>query len=239
MTIEDRGDAHVVTHALATDVLTELRDVETEQVAFRKGLVRLGRICGYEIVDGAMETEYVAVETPLTETMGERVRGLDDVVIVNVLRAATPFVEGLLKAFPRARQGVISASRDEQGGRTDDGRFPISVDYVKLPEIRPADTVIVADPMLATGSTMCAVLAEVTADAPARASNPDADSDPGLGPEHLFALSAVSAPEGLVRVGEQFPDVDLLTVAIDDRLDDDGYIVPGLGDAGDRAFRTT
>jgi uracil phosphoribosyltransferase len=225
MAIEDRGDADVITHALATDVLTQVRDVETEQVAFRKGLVRLGRICGYELIDGALETEYVAVETPLTETMGEQVKGLDDVVIVNVLRAATPFVEGLLKAFPRARQGVISASRDDEGGRSQDGRFAISVDYVKLPDIRPADTVIVADPMLATGSTMCAVLDEVTANAPE--------------PDNLFALSAVSAPAGLVRVGEHYPGVDLLTVAIDDHLDDDGYIVPGLGDAGDRAFRTT
>ena len=225
MAIEDRGDAHVVTHALATDVLTRIRDVGTEQVEFRKGLVKLGRICGYEIIDGAMETEYVSVRTPLTETTGERVKGLDDVVIVNVLRAATPFVEGLLKAFPRARQGVISASRDESAGRAEDGSFPISVDYVKLPEIREADTVIVADPMLATGSTLCAVLAEVTAGAP--------------DPEHLFVLSAVSAPEGLVRVGETYPQAKLLTVAIDDHLDEDGFIVPGLGDAGDRAFRTT
>jgi uracil phosphoribosyltransferase len=225
MAIEDRGDAHVVTHALATDVLTRIRDVETEQVEFRKGLVKLGRICGYEIIDGAMETEYVSIRTPLTETTGERVKGLDDVVIVNVLRAATPFVEGLLKAFPRARQGVISASRDESAGRAEDGSFPISVDYVKLPEIREADTVIVADPMLATGSTLCAVLAEVTAGAP--------------DPEHLFVLSAVSAPEGLVRVGETYPQAKLLTVAIDDHLDEDGFIVPGLGDAGDRAFRTT
>jgi len=225
MTIEDRGDASVVTHALATDELTRIRDVGTEQVAFRKGLVRLGRICGYEIIDGAMETEYVSVQTPLTETTGERVKGLDDVVIVNVLRAATPFVEGLLKAFPRARQGVISASRDESAGREEDGSFPISIDYVKLPEIREEDTVIVADPMLATGSTMCAVLEEVTDGAPE--------------PEHLFVLSAVSAPEGLVRVGETFENAELLTVAIDDHLDDDGYIVPGLGDAGDRAFRTT
>jgi len=225
MAIEDRGEAHVITHALATDVLTQLRDVETEQVAFRKGLVRLGRICGYEIIDGEMETEYVAVETPLTETMGERVKGLDDVVIVNVLRAATPFVEGLLKAFPRARQGVISASRDEAAGMTDDGSFPISVDYVKLPEIRSEDTVIVADPMLATGSTMCAVLERII--------------EGGPEPEHLFVLSAVSAPAGLLRVGEAVPEATLLTVAIDDELDDDGYIVPGLGDAGDRAFRTT
>ena len=223
MTIEDRDDAYLIMHALAKDTLSRLRDVETEQVAFRKGLVKLGRICGYEIIDGAMETEYVPVTTPLTETTGERVKGLDDVVIINVLRAATPFVEGLLKAFPRAKQGVISAGRDEEAGMTD-GAFPITIDYVKLPEIGPDDTVIVADPMLATGSTMCAVLGHVL---------DEADDF-----EDLFVLSAVSAPDGLVRVSEQVPEADLLTVAIDDRLDDDGFIVPGLGDAGDRAFRT-
>ncbi|MFC7113974.1 uracil phosphoribosyltransferase [Natronoarchaeum sp. GCM10025703] len=223
MTIEDRDEAHVVTHALAKDTLSKIRDVETEQVAFRKGLVKLGRICGYEIIDGRMETEYVSIETPLEETMGERVKGLEDVVIINVLRAATPFVEGLLKAFPRARQGVISASRNEHA-RKDDGSFPITVDYVKLPEITEDDTVIVADPMLATGSTMCTVLDHVLENSPE--------------PERFIVLSAVSAPDGLMRVGDSFDEVDLLTVAIDDHLDDDGFIVPGLGDAGDRAFRT-
>ena len=224
MTIEDRGEAKLLTHALARHTLTDLRSVETEQVAFRKGLVKLGRICGYEIIDGIMETAYETVQTPLTETTGERVVGMDDVVIVNVLRAATPFVEGLLKAVPRARQGVISASRDEAGGMDAEGAFDIEVDYVKLPEITPEDTVIVADPMLATGSTMATVLEYVQ----------------GQGdPARLLVLSAVSAPEGIVRLDEQFPDVDVLTVAIDDHLDDDGYIVPGLGDAGDRAFRTT
>ena len=105
----------------------------------------------------------------------------------------------------------------------DEGEFPITVDYVKLPEIDDADTVIVADPMLATGSTMVAVLEEVLA----------------MGdPERLVVLSAVSAPPGLVRVGEAFPRADILTVSIDERLDDDGYIVPGVGDAGDRAFGT-
>jgi uracil phosphoribosyltransferase len=224
MTIEDRDTASVITHALARDTLSRLRDVETEQVGFRKGLVKLGRICGYEIIDGSMETEYVEIRTPLETTMGERVKGLDDVVIVNVLRAATPFVEGLLKAFPRAKQGVISAGRDEEAGM-DEGEFPITIDYVKLPEIREKDTVIVADPMLATGSTMCAVLERILENSPE--------------PEHLFVLSAVSAPDGLVRVGEQFPEVELLTVSVDDRLDENGFIVPGLGDAGDRAFRTT
>jgi len=102
MPIEDRGGVSVVTHALAQHTLTDLRDVETEQVAFRKGLVKLGRICGYDLIDGRLDTESVSVRTPLTETTGTRVRGLDDIVIVNVLRAATPFVEGLSKAFPTA-----------------------------------------------------------------------------------------------------------------------------------------
>jgi uracil phosphoribosyltransferase len=227
MTIEDRGDANVITHSLAKHTLSRLRDVETEQVGFRKGLVKLGRISGYEIIDGAMETEFTSLETPLTETTGERVKGLDDVVIINVLRAATPFVEGLLKAFPRAKQGVISAGRDEEAGMNEDGEFPITIDYVKLPEISEDDTVIVADPMLATGSTICTVLDHVTAEMPED------------GVEALFVLSAVSAPDGLLRVGDQFPQAELLTVAIDDHLNDEGFIVPGLGDAGDRAFRTT
>ena len=224
MTIEDRDDAYVVGHALAKHTLSHLRSTSTEQVSFRKGLVKLGRICGYEIIDGLMETEFVSITTPLAETTGERVKGLDDVVIINVLRAATPFVEGLLKAFPRAKQGVISAGRDEAAGMNEDGEFPITIDYVKLPEIKDADTVIVADPMLATGSTMVAVLEEILENG---------------SPERLLVLSAVAAPPGLVRVSEAYPEVDILTVAIDERLDDDGFIVPGLGDAGDRAFRTT
>lgn len=222
MAIEDRGHAHVVTHALAKHTLSSIRSVETEQVGFRRGLIELGRICGYEIIDGMMDTEYVAIQTPLADTTGEIVKGIEDVVIVNVLRAATPFVEGLLKAFPEARQGVISAGRDEEAGMQE-GTFPISVDYVKLPPVGPNDTVIVADPMLATGSTMVAVLSRVL----------DAGD-----PERLLGLSAVSAPEGLDHVNEEVPRAALLTVSIDERLDADGYIVPGLGDAGDRAFGT-
>lgn len=223
MAIEHRGDAAVVTHALAQHILTDLRSVETSQVDFRRGLVQLGRLCGYELIDNRLTTEGVTVQTPLAQAQGERISGLEDVVIVNVLRAATPFVEGLLKAFPAARQGVISASRDEEAGMAD-GEFPIAVQYVKLPEIRPTDTVIVADPMLATGSTMTAVLAEVLSGE--------------VEPEALFVLSAVSAPPGVERIAETFPQAELVTVSIDDHLDEDGFIVPGLGDAGDRAFRT-
>ncbi len=224
MAIEDRDHVKLLTHALARDTLSSLRDHETEQVTFRKGLVKLGRICGYEIIDGLMETEYVPVTTPLTAMTGERLTGLDDVVIINVLRAATPFVEGLLKAFPEARQGIISAGRNEAAGRDADGVFPITVDYVKLPTITEDDTVIVADPMLATGSTMCAVLQRVL------------DEQPD--PAELYVLSAVSAPDGVLRVAESVSDATILTVALDDHLDENGFIVPGLGDAGDRAFGT-
>ena len=223
MTIERRDRTAVVMHALAQHTLTELRSVDTAQVEFRKGLVRLGRICGYGIIDAWMDTEEVPVQTPLTEATGTRITGLDDVVIVNVLRAATPFVEGLLKVFPQARQGVISASRDESAGMNDEGKFPIAVQYVKLPEIKPEDTVIVADPMLATGSTMASVLDELL---------------DGTTPKELLVLSAVSAPEGVERISSDYPEAELVTVSVDDHLDEEGFIVPGLGDAGDRAFRT-
>jgi uracil phosphoribosyltransferase len=222
--IENRDDAHVVTHPLARAALTRLRDVDADPVAFREDLVELGRICGAELVATLFETEQVPVETPLTETTGVRVVGLDDVVLVNVLRAATPLVEGLLSAFPAAKQGVISASRDEEAGMEPDGSFPVGIEYVKLPDIDPEDTVVVADPMLATGSTLRAVLDHVTA--------------AGASPDRIVVLSAVAAPEGLTRLTASHPAVRRVTVAVDSHLDDDGYIIPGLGDAGDRSFNT-
>ena len=221
---EDRDDALVVTHPLAQAALTRLRDADTDPVAFREGLVDLGRICGTELVAALFETEPVTVETPLTETTGARVAGLEDVVLVNVLRAATPLVEGLLDVVPAAKQGVISASRDEAAGMRPDGSFPVGIDYVKLPAITADDTVVVADPMLATGSTIRAVLDHVTA--------------AGASPDRIVVLSVVAAPEGLDRLSAAYPEARRVTVAVDDRLDDDGFIVPGLGDAGDRAFNT-
>ena len=221
MAIERHGDARVIRHALAQDALTTLRDVETDGVAFRDALVRLGRVCGGELADDVLGTETVEVETPLTTTTGERVTG--DVVVVTVLRAAVPFVEGMLTALPDARQGMLSASRDETAGM-DGGTFPIDVAYENLPAIGPTDTVVVADPMLATGSTMCAALERVH----------------GAGdPARVLALAAVSAPEGVARVTDEFPETDVVTAAVDDGLNSEGFIVPGLGDAGDRAFRTT
>jgi uracil phosphoribosyltransferase len=219
---ETREYVSVISHALAQEVLTDLRRAETTDTEFRTGLARLGQICGYELLDSRFDTRSEEVQTPLAAATGTKITGRDTVVLVNVLRAATPFVEGLLQAFPAARQGVISASRNESAGM-EDGAFPVAVEYVKLPDIESTDTVVVADPMLATGSTMVEVLGKVTE---------------GVDPGQIVVLSAVSAAHGLESVHEQFPGADLVTVAIDDHLDDDGFIVPGLGDAGDRAFGT-
>jgi len=215
----DEDDVTVVANPLAQDCLTDLRSVETDDAAFRGRLNDLGQVCGVVLAE-RLPAETVDVTTPLAETTGTRVRS-EDVALVSVLRAATPFVAGLVESLPRARQGVLSASRDESR-RLEDGSFPVEVEYVKLPDV-DGDTVVVADPMLATGSTMVAALEAV---------------DEAGDPDEVLALSAVSAPAGIERVREAFPEVEVATVAVDDRLDENGYIVPGLGDAGDRAFGT-
>jgi uracil phosphoribosyltransferase len=221
MTLERQGDTRVLTHPLAQHALAALRDTETDAATFRRELTRLGRVCGYALAPDYFTTAATEVQTPLATASSQRVT--DDVVFIAVLRAAVPFVEGLVDAVPNARQGVLSASRDEEAGMDENGQFPITVRYVNLPDIRDSDTVVVADPMLATGSTMVAALDAVLAD---------------VSPETTVVLSAVSAPEGVERVTGAFPDVELVTASVDDRLDENGFIVPGLGDAGDRAFGT-
>lgn len=221
MTLDRRDDATVVTHALAQDTLTTLRAADTSRAEFRAGLERLGRLCGFVLSNSRFDTDSIPVETPLAATRGTRITGREHVVLITILRAAIPFVRGLQEVFPDAREGVISASRDEGDGMPASGTFPITVTYEKVPAIEPEDTVIVADPMLATGSTMCRVLDRLTSKRHV---------------DELFVLSAVSAPEGLATVAADYPSAELITVSIDEHLDDDGFIVPGLGDAGDRAF---
>jgi len=196
------------------EVLTELRDKETDSIAFRKGLVKLGRFMGYEIIK-TMETEKVKVETPLEETEGIIVKDRRNVVIVTVLRAAVPLMEGLVKVFEHARIGIVSAARGKAP------KFEIEMNYIKIPHITPEDTVIIADPMIATGSTLLRVIEEV--------------KKYGT-PKRIIVLGVLAAPEGISRIKEKFPEVEIFVTKIDRELNDKGYILPGLGDAGDRAF---
>ena len=196
------------------EILTELRDERTGPIAFRKGLVKLGRYMAYELTK-TMEVEKVPVKTPLEETEGVLVKDRRNVVIITVLRAAIPLMEGLIKVLEHARVGIVSASRGKAP------KFEIEMKYVKVPQVKPEDTVIVADPMIATGSTLIKVLSEVKRYGKAK---------------RYVVVGVLAAPEGISRIKEAHPDVEIFVAAIDRELNERGYILPGLGDAGDRAF---
>lgn len=209
-----RPNVTVVDHPMVVEQLTLARDKRTNQVAFRKAIYRLGRYVAYEFLR-TMETAKVEVDTPLEKAPGGKVKGNDKVVIILVLRAAIPFVEGMYKDLPMARTGVISAWRGPAPN------FPIQVSYSKVPEIRKDDVVIVADPMLATGHTLVEVARRVSKEGK---------------PKRLVFFSVISTMQGINHVAKAFPKAEFYTCAIDPRLDEHGYIVPGLGDAGDRSF---
>lgn len=204
----------VVDHPMVTEQLTLARDKHTNQIAFRKAMYRLGRILAYEFLR-TMETTKERIETPLGEVDGGRVRGKDKLVVILVLRAAIPFVEGMYKNFPMARTGVISAWRGKPP------KFPIEVTYAKIPKIQGDDVVVIADPMLATGHTLLEVARRVTKQGK---------------PRRLVFFSVIATRQGIDYVAKEFPKAEFYTCAIDPKLDDHGYIVPGLGDAGDRSF---
>ncbi|HYB45605.1 MAG TPA: uracil phosphoribosyltransferase [Nitrososphaerales archaeon] len=204
----------VVQHPMVLEQLSLARNKGTNQIAFRKAIYRLGRFLAYEFLK-TMETEKLRIETPLKATTGYKVKGNDKVVIIMVLRASIPFVEGMYKNLPLARTGVISAWR----GKAPD--FPIEVSYAKIPNIHRDDVVIVADPMLATGHTLLEVAKKVTQKGK---------------PKRLVFFSVLATMKGINYVHRSFPGAEFYTCGIDPELNDHGYIVPGLGDAGDRAF---
>lgn len=206
----------VVNHPMVREQLSLARDRRSSQVAFRKAIFRLGRLLAHEFLR-TFETQEFPLETPLGKTSGYKVKGNDKIVIIMVLRASIPFVEGMYKELPMAKTGIISAWRGEPP------KFPIEVSYAKIPDIHPDDIVIVADPMLATGHTLVEVARRV--------------SKMGK-PERLVFFSVISTREGINHVASVFPGAEFYTCSVDAGLDEHGYIVPGLGDAGDRAFGT-
>lgn len=204
----------VAKHPMILEQLTLARDKNSTQVVFRKAIYRLGRLLAYEFLR-TMDTEEFEVETPLKKATGYKIKGNDKIVIILVLRAAIPFVEGMYKMLPLARTGIVSAWR----GKPPD--FPIEVSYVKIPTINKEDIVIIADPMLATGHTLLRVADKVM--------------EKGK-PRRLVFFSVIATKEGIEYIARKYPKAEFYTCAIDPELNDHGYIVPGLGDAGDRAF---
>jgi len=217
-------EVQIVNRKYAHHILTLLRNKDSSQIEFRKGLVKLGRILGMEIAED-METEEAVVETPLgVKVKGIRIKDMDNTTIVTVLRAAWPLTEGLIKVFYNARQGVVAAKRVEEKGMQN-YEFEIEVSYVKMPSVTPNDVVIISDVMVATGSTLARILDEVVKRGRAK---------------KYYIASILSTPVAVAKLRDKADELGvnlkMYAISIDPELNQKGYIMPGLGDAGDRAF---
>ncbi len=203
-------DVHVVDHPLAAARLTMLRDERTDNAAFRAALRDLTLMLVFEATRGAA-TAPVDVRTPLAPTVGTRLARPP--LLVPVLRAGLGMVDQAHALIPESLVGFVGVARDEQTHRP--------VPYLQsLPDDLSAQSVLVLDPMLATGGSM-----RHTVELLQR-----------RGASDITALCVVAAPEGIAALAETAPNARLFTAAVDDGLDDNAFIVPGLGDAGDRQF---
>ncbi|MEG3224184.1 MAG: uracil phosphoribosyltransferase [Methanobacteriales archaeon Met13] len=202
-----------VHHLLLQEKLSEIRRIGIGRVEFREGIREIGRLICYNFVD-SLEKNIIEVKTLMGTVEGVKIKDRKNIIVVSVLRAAIPMVEGIMRVFPEAQSGVAGA------WRSDDPPFPVEVGYLRLPEVNDK-IVIVADPMLATGNTMVAIL----------------DRIKELGtPRRMVLFNIIAAHEGLDKVMKKHPDVEIYTASVEKELSSDGYIVPGLGDAGDKCF---
>ena len=203
---------NIIDHPLIQHKLTIMRKKETSSADFRKLLEEITMLMGYEATRD-LPLEDVEIETPIQKTVGKRLTG-KKIAIVPVLRAGFGMVQGLLDLIPSPRIGVIGLYRDPETLK------PVEY-YCKLPNIENRSFIIV-DPMLATGGSSVAAIQML--------------KDRGVKDIRLMCL--VAAPEGVDTVNKAHPDVKIYTAAVDECLNEHGYIVPGLGDAGDRIFGT-
>ena len=204
---------HVVEHPLLADALAVLRDAATPAEAFRAAMARAGAALFLE-ASRDLPAEAGTVATPLGSAPARRLRP-GALTLVPVLRAGLAMLDGVLPLAPGARVAHIGVRRDEETAEASDY-------YANLPPAASGSMAFVLDPMLATGGTLVRTL-EILEDA-------------GVGESRVVAL--VAAPEGVRAVREAYPEVEIFVAAVDDGLDERSYIVPGLGDAGDRAFGT-
>lgn len=202
----------ILKNIVLQDRLAKIRNVNIDRINFKSGLVEMGRLIGYEFAS-RMDIREVTVETPLGTANGIKIKDTENIVVIAVLRAAIPMVEGVMSVFSEAQYGVIGA------WRKDEPPFETSVGYLKIPEIE-GKIVIVADPMLATGNTMNTILKEI--------------KQRGK-PQRLAIFNVISTEEGVEKVLANHSEVEIYTCSIENKLID-GYIVPGLGDAGDISF---
>ncbi len=207
------SNVNVVEHPLVQHKLTLMRDKTVSTKGFRQLMNEIGMLLCYEVTR-SLPLELVEVETPLAKTMKPTIAG-KKLVFAPILRAGMGFLDGMLNLVPSARVAHIGLYRD-----------PKTLEAVEYYVPAPTDIadrlVIVMDPMLATANSAVAAISRLK----------------GRGVKDLRFVCLLAAPEGIKHLTEAHPDVEIWTAAIDERLNDHGYIVPGLGDAGDRMFGT-
>ena len=207
------GQVRVFDHPLIQHKLTILRDQRTGHKEFRELVEEIAMLMAFEATSD-LPTRTIEVATPLAAAQGATIAG-HEIAVVPILRAGLAMETGILRLMPTARVGHIGIYRDP-------GSLEPHTYYCKLPADIANRQVLVVDPMLATGGSAVRAI--------------DLLKERGARVIRLMVL--IAAPEGIRRVQEGHPDVDVYTAAVDERLDDHGYILPGLGDAGDRLFGT-
>ena len=210
---ETRGGVTVVDHPLVQHKLTLMRDVGCSTAKFRRLLREISQFLAYEALRDLPITT-AEIETPLTRMQAPVIAG-KKLVFVSILRAGNGLLDGVLELVPSARVGFVGLYRDEETLK------PVQY-YFKVPTEIDERVVIAVDPMLATGNSSAAAV----------------DLLKEAGAKDVRFLCLLAAPEGVARMKEAHPDVPIVTAALDERLNEKGYIVPGLGDAGDRMFGT-
>lgn len=203
----------VVDHPLVAHKLTLMRDKHCPSAVFRQLLREISLLLAYEVLRDLPTTTQI-IDTPLTEMEAPILKG-KKLCLVSILRAGNGLLDGMLDLVPSARVGHIGLYRDPQ-------TLAAVEYYLKLPEGLGERRVIAVDPMLATGNSVSAAL----------------DRLKQAGAKNISFMCLLAAPEGIAALAENHPDVKVFTAAVDERLNDHGYIIPGLGDAGDRMFGT-
>ncbi len=204
---------HVVDHPLVAHKLTLLRDKNTATKDFRELVSEIGMLITYEATRDLPLTER-EVETPICKTMAPTLKG-KKFAVVPILRAGLGLVDGVLRLVPSARVGHIGLYRDEETLE------PVKY-FCKMPKDISERDVLIVDPMLATGGSAAAAIGFMKE----------------YGCKNIKLMVLLAAPEGVERIQKEHPDVEIYCGALDDHLNEKGYIVPGLGDAGDRIFGT-
>jgi len=207
------GPVHVITHPLVQHKLTLMRQKDRSTSSFRRLLGEIGALMAYEVTR-EMPTQMIEIETPLAKMQSPVIEGRKTVFVV-VMRAGAGLLEGMLSVVPGARVGHVGLYRDPK-------TLTAVEYYFKMPHDMHERDAIVLDPMLATGNSAVAAV----------------DRLKETRPKSIRFVCLLAAPEGIANFHAHHPDVPVYTAAVDRQLNDHGYIVPGLGDAGDRIFGT-